>query len=350
MSEGTGRFNHQMLELARKLKEMTQADLREGTKISQPQLSRLEQGLVDATSEDVERLARVLGFPVSFFYQTAAVYPIMTPFHRKRAGLSKRIQERAESLANLKKIHLTKLMGSIEVDGDNIPRLSPEDYSGDPRIAAKKIRGFFKLPRGPIPCVVEILEDVGVFIFMEDFGTPQLEGFTLIGDSIKPLIFLNRAFPGDAERLTLAHELGHIVMHDVPTQTVEQEAWAFASEFLMPADDIIPDLRLARQLSDFADLKRKWKTSMAALIRRKKDLALIDDNQYRYLMMSMSPYRVKEPVQIPQEQPTLFNELMKTYAEEYKYTQQNMLELLCIHEDMFSTLYKENPKRLRLVR
>jgi Zn-dependent peptidase ImmA (M78 family) len=344
-----GRFNHQMLELARKYKEMTQAELREKTGISQPQLSRLEQGLVEGSSEDVEKLASVLGFPESFFFQTAAVYPVMTPFHRKRAGLGKRIQERAEALANLKKIHLTKLLGMIEIDG-SIPRLNPEDYDGDPRIAAQKIRGYFKLPRGPIPNVVEIFEDAGVFIFLEDFGTPQLEGFTLIGDSVQPLIFLNRAFPGDAERLTLAHELGHIVMHDVPTQTVEQEAWTFAAEFLMPANDIILDLRLAKQLDDFANLKRKWKTSMAALIRRKKDLGIIDDNRYRYLMMKMSPYRVKEPVMIPQELPTLFDELITTYTEEYAYTKENILELLCLDSELYAKLYKENPKRLRLVK
>jgi Zn-dependent peptidase ImmA (M78 family) len=198
--------------------------------------------------------------------------------------------------------------------------------------------------------VVEILEEAGVFIFLEDFETTQLEGFTLIGDSTQPLIFLNRAFPGDAERLTLCHELGHMVMHDVPTQTVEQEAWQFAAEFLMPANDITPDLRMVRQFEDYANLKRKWKTSMAALIRRSKDLGIIDDNKYRYLMMKMSPYRVREPVTIPVESPTLFEELMTTYTGEYAYSREDLLSLLCIDDRLFSTLYKEQPNRLRIVK
>jgi Zn-dependent peptidase ImmA (M78 family) len=52
-----------------------------------------------------------------------------------------------------------------------------------------------------------------------------------------------KVIPGDRERLTLAHEVGHVVMHHLPTEEdPEDEANLFAATFLMPADDIHGDL------------------------------------------------------------------------------------------------------------
>ncbi len=38
-------------------------------------------------------------------------------------------------------------------------------------------------------------------------------------------------------RLTLAHELGHMVMHRVPNASMEDQAFRIGAEFLMPDQD-----------------------------------------------------------------------------------------------------------------
>jgi hypothetical protein len=54
-----------------------------------------------------------------------------------------------------------------------------------------------------------------------------------------------------------------------------------------------------------ARLKREWKVSMAALLRRAQSLNIVTDWQYRSVMVEMSAlgYRTAEPVEIDRERP-----------------------------------------------
>lgn len=101
---------------------------------------------------------------------------------------------------------------------------------------------------------------------MEDTG---LSGLSYKVAGLPPLIFINKNQPVDRYRFTLAHELGHLVMHRAPTPTMEDEANAFAAELLMPASDIYNDLRNI-SIEKAAALKPFWRTSMAALFYRAK--------------------------------------------------------------------------------
>jgi Zn-dependent peptidase ImmA (M78 family) len=296
----------------------------------------------------VELISSSLGFPEDFFFISEYYYSPITPFHRKRASLAKKSLESAEATANLRRIHLKKLLQAVDIDG-SIPKLSIDEYDSPQKIA-QVVRKYFSLPHGPILNIVDILEDKGVFIFLEEFDSIQLSGFTLIENgSQPPIIFVNKNAPGDMERLTIAHELGHIVMHDVLNEHIEEEAWAFAAEFMMPECDIYDDLRRAKTIHDFSLLKRKWKISMSALIRRSKDLSILTENQYRYWMQKMAPYRKKEPVQVPQEKPSLYRELINTYKEELNYSKEELCKILSINKEMYDEMYEEKENRIRLV-
>ncbi|HAG99910.1 MAG TPA: hypothetical protein DCL75_13910 [Ktedonobacter sp.] len=108
---------------------------------------------------------------------------------------------------------------------------------------------------------------------------------------------------------TLAHEIGHIVMHQIPTENMEEEADRFAAEFLMPSRDISPDLD-SITFTNLARLKSYWKVSMAALIVRANDMGKITQRQYRTLFeqMNKNGYRMNEPIPIPVEEPALLKE------------------------------------------
>jgi len=341
------RFQPEMLSLARKIQGFTQSELHNKSGISQAHLSKIEQGLQIPTDDLVEKLSQTLGFPVDFFFQNNRYFPPITPFHRKRTSLGKKAQEQAEAIANLKRIHLEKLLVSFDT-GKMIPKLDIEEY-GTPEKVAQVLRTYLQLPRGPIENLVMVLEDHGVFIFLEDFVSMQLAGFTLIGNDTTPIIFINKEFPGDAERLTIAHELGHIVMHAIISKSAEDEAWRFAAEFMMPKADISFELRKARKVADFADLKRKWKISMLALMRRSHELNFIVDTHYRYLMQAMARYRIEEPVLTPQEIPSLFDELIAQYKNEYDYSDDEIAQVLTIYKEMYQDLYG-SPNAIRLVK
>jgi len=333
-------FQPEMLSLARKIQGFTQSELHAQSGISQAHLSKIEQGLQEPTEEHVEKLSFALGFPPDFFFQNNRYFPPITPFHRKRTSLGKKAQEQAEAIANLKRIHLEKLLIAFDIE-KIIPKLEIDEY-GTPEKVAQVLRTYLQLPKGPVQNLVMVLEDHGVFIFLEDFTSMQLSGFTLIGNDTTPIIFINKEAPGDAERLTLAHELGHIVMHAIISKSVEDEAWRFATEFMMPRADISFELRRARKVADFADLKRKWKISMVALMRRSHELNFITDTHYRYLMQAMARYRIEEPVQTPQEIPSLFDELITKYKTEYDYSDDEIAKVLTVHKEMYQDLYVKN--------
>jgi Zn-dependent peptidase ImmA (M78 family) len=119
--------------------------------------------------------------------------------------------------------------------------------------------------------------------------------------------------------MSLAHELGHLVLHrnfSGGTQELESDAYQFASELLMPANLMVEDLRLERlNLFRLAALKKKWQVSMQSLARRARDLQVISDRQYRYLMkqMSMKGWRLEEPAFEPLqvERPRAFRKLVE---------------------------------------
>ena len=98
------------------------------------------------------------------------------------------------------------------------------------------------------------------------------------------------------------HEIGHIIMHQMPSDEMEAQSDRFAAEFLMPASEIKSDLRQLR-LQQLPALKTIWKVSMAAVVKRAFDLGQITERQYRYLFteLSMQGWRTKEPIQIPVE-------------------------------------------------
>jgi Zn-dependent peptidase ImmA (M78 family) len=90
-------------------------------------------------------------------------------------------------------------------------------------------------------------------------------------------------------RFTLAHELGHLVMHRFPTENMETEANEFASTLLMPSADMRSAF-LGRRvtLELLAALKPEWKVAMQALLMRATSLKCVSPNQARYLWQQIS--------------------------------------------------------------
>ena len=88
--------------------------------------------------------------------------------------------------------------------------------------------------------------------------------------------------------MSVAHELGHLILHRYVTsgtQELETNAYSFASELQMPSNAILGDLTAEKlNLFRLAKLKGTWGVSMQALARRSRELEVINDCQYRYLM------------------------------------------------------------------
>lgn len=79
--------------------------------------------------------------------------------------------------------------------------------------------------------------------------TRYFDGVSFTTDKGSFVLVLNKNFSNDHKRLTIAHELGHIIMHLFPNYPIpdyrdkENEAFRFAAEFLMPSESIKPSLK-----------------------------------------------------------------------------------------------------------
>jgi Zn-dependent peptidase ImmA (M78 family)/DNA-binding XRE family transcriptional regulator len=347
MSRATDSFDRvrpAMVTLAREGRGLTQSKLADLIGISQGHLSKIEAGLIPATDQIAERLAVALNYPVEFFALTEPIYGPGTSefFHRKRQALSSRLLDQLHATINIRRIHVSRLLRAVELDPDAIPELDPDEFGENSAEVARAVRAAWSLTKGPVHNVTHAIEDAGGIVLLSDFGTPLLDAVSRWVPGLPPLFFVNQDAPGDRARLTLAHELGHMVMHRVARPDMEVQAFEFASEFLMPERDIrmqLDGLTLDRLIA----LKLHWKVSMQALLRRAQDLGRIEPGKARYLwsQIARAGYRTREPVEgdIPREEPRQLAEILRIYREPLAYSPEQLARLLKLNLDELAILY-----------
>ncbi len=352
-------LNGGMLLLARKRRRKTQTDLAKETGIAQAAISRVENGAREALSEEeVSIIANTLQFPVKFFYERDSYYRKPISVHgaafRKKASVSVRDQEAIVSMANQYVIHVQKLLEAIDLEpqfpllqfevigeqGFGAEHAQAVDSASE---AARRVRASWGLGDGPLLSLVKYVEATGVFVLFGDFGGADIDGVTLRPEGMRPIIVINSSRPADRQRLSLAHEYGHVVLHAFPYDAMEKEAYEFAAELLMPATAIAKDFRQKLSLPRLGQLKLKWRVAMSALIYRAKSLAAISDYQATalYKKMSMYGYRVVEPVEfdIPRETPSLATQLIDLHMTSLGYTSAELADAALTNEQEFLLMH-----------
>jgi Zn-dependent peptidase ImmA (M78 family)/DNA-binding XRE family transcriptional regulator len=288
---------------------MTQGELAERVDITQATLSRYESGLREPDAETLGALARELGVTVKFIQHAGRAHGAMAvDAHMRRRGTAQAtIWKRLEARLNMYRMHASLMTEEVTIRTERrLPTFDPIDVS--PEDAARLVRMQWAMPVGPIRNLMAWIEAAGCLVIEEDFGTPRVDGMSQwVG--AQPVIFINAAAPTDRKRLTLAHELGHLVLHSTEiVEEVEEQATAFAAEFLMPLEVIRPQLRGLRFDALF-DLKREWGVSMAALIERAFRAGLMTKEQRAsfYKKLGVHGWRTREPVseELPPERPNL---------------------------------------------
>lgn len=281
--------------------------------VTQVALSRYENDQREPDDETLEQLAGALGLTGRFLKQASLMRGGLALYAhaRRRASASVRIWKRAEARLNILRLQMHRLLNVIDFDVPNIlSTLDLLDYT--PGDAARLTRAQWRMMMGPVRGITGWMEATGCVVLQWDFGTPGIDAISQWVSDF-PVVLVNSQLPTDRMRFTLAHELGHLVLHGAPVQIssekeVEQEATDYAAEFLMPADEIRSDLRNL-SLGKLSDLKRYWMVSMAALVERAYRLQTITAAQRTSLYKGLSTrgWRKREPLseQLPPEEPAI---------------------------------------------
>lgn len=349
------RVNPEMLILARESRGMSQVELATKTKIAASILCRYETETLRPADHHLGIIAEALEYPTSFFYNEDKRYGFGSNclYHRKRVSLPPSDLRKLQAKANIFRIRVSKLLKGAQVEAKlKFPKFDIGEYEGDVDHIANLVRAAWKLPMGPIKNLVELVEQAGGIVSYFPFETRKLDAISHWAPGGQPIFFLNSEMPADRCRFTLAHEIGHIVMHEFSTVDQEKEADRFASELLMPADEITKDLAPPLTLAKLAQLKPYWRVSMQALAVRAYHLEVISKDQYRRLftIMSRMGYRLTEPVTIPREEPQVFSALISVYLSDHKYTIEELSKHLDVRDAEFRRDYLASRANLRLVK
>lgn len=348
-------INGERIRQAREYRGLTQVELAELIGLDQSAVAHLESGRFQVSRSALETIALRTGFPIAFFSQeTAPDFPLGTLQYRSHAALTraeKRLSYRHAELGHEIAYWLLARMKPVPV---MIGRLNT-----DPANAARLTRSAMRLASDrPIPSVVNALEKAGVLVLALAPIVSHIEAFsTWAGtDSPRPVLVMIAGKPGDRERMSAGHDLGHLVLPARGDQKqTEREAFQFAAEFLMPAEAMLAELTPPVTLTRLAELKARWGVSIQALIRRAKDLNIISDRQYRYLFeqLGMQGWRTTEPVYIPSERPRGVRRMaellygtpidIKKFADDVRVTPQVINEMLSLYAAGAETLSPPKP-------
>ena len=348
------RINHRQVQLARESRGYTQKEMTECIEgLNQGNLSKMEKGIIPINENMLSKIATFLNYPISFFYKECQPRELNSFFYRKCATASQKQINILEAKQEIIRMSLDELTDSIEIPEYDIPNI-PISESLTASEIARRIRIYLSINSGPVNNLVTLLESHGVTIMFFNDAPEKFSGVTMCTSKGLPIIFVNNNHSNDKKRFTIAHELGHLVMHLRNNQRVysqdnkelDTEADHFASEFLMPAEECKLDL-MGLKYHELPSLKYYWKISKAAIAYKAKELNRISASQYKYIMMQLSQtgQRKKEKEIIEIDTPTILNQVIDLHRKELGYTDEELSELLGLsNSDINNLLIYTNKK------
>jgi Zn-dependent peptidase ImmA (M78 family) len=315
---GTTTFIPARLKMARAIRQMTATALAAEAGTTPPWVSLSERSRETPSPE----FARVLNFPVDFFYRPLEQLPPSDAFHfRATSRLAKKDEDTARALSALAMELSDWIETTYRAPVPAVPELQDLIDSDDevaPEQATEALRGAWGLGVAPVKNLLQLLESKGAKIYSAGGPLQAIDAFSF-RHGATPVIFLNVHKSAERLRFDLAHELGHLVMHGgslnvAPGKEKEQAANDFASSFLMPRSDVLGSIRGNLMLEDLLVLKQRWRVSAMALNLRAHRLGVISEWTYGALakQLSIAGFRRGEPgSDLRVESSSLLTQVMK---------------------------------------
>lgn len=330
--------------LARKASGLSQEKLGKAVGVSANMIKKYEHNTSMPSSSIMLKLSEALSTRIEFFFRPINVELTGIEYRKKAktpVKLLKRIEadvldqaERWLELANLwSNFPISKF--KIEMDIPFVNKI--EDIES----IANDLRAYWKLGTNPIPNLIDLLESKGILVLVTDVISEQdgncFDGLQATINDM-PIIVVGSGWTGDRQRFTLAHELGHLILHGKLSEHIDEEkaCHRFASAFLIPAEElkqIFGSQRKNVSPRELGFIKHEFGISMSACLYRLKDLGVITESKHRQYMFHFSKngWRKKEPGEpYPIETTYLFPQLVHRAISENIISESKGAELLKI--------------------
>ncbi len=298
----------------------------------------------------MERLSAALNLQPDFFLRPFPYDEAVPLYFRSLASATKgarmRAAERHKWLGELTSyveqfVQLPPVLIPVPEPAPNWPTLEP----GQVEEIATFVRRAWGFGDGAISDVTMLLENHGVVVSSTGMWSEALEAFSGWLDH-RPFIVIEGVSASAARsRMSLCHELGHLVLHrDVPIavlddkqtfKQVEAQAWRFASAFLLPEEAFRADVRWPT-LETFRILKPKWKVSIQAMLNRARDLGMVtpEAEQAMWRSLTRRGWRAVEPLdeELLPERPGLLRDAIRLMIESRVITVNQLVDDTALSE------------------
>lgn len=279
-------FSPDKLRLARCAAGRSLADIGDLLAVTRQYAHKLEINAIPSSTQ-LKQLSDLLGVDERFFFTPRRGSVDLEQCHfRSVRSSSQTLKKTVAAQVEMFELLVDELEKEVA-----FPPVSFKPYDGPTPAAdeieriAETFRRDHGLGLGPISSMTKLAEKVGVLVVNLADVDERVDAFSLFNK--RPLIVRSTAksSPG-RQRFDLAHELGHLVMHqgiETGCRHTEDQANQFASALLMPRASFaseFPAMR-GRYLNWHAlkELKLRWKVSFKALIYRGRALDLLTAEQ-----------------------------------------------------------------------
>jgi Zn-dependent peptidase ImmA (M78 family) len=353
-------FHGSLLKLAREARGWAQAELSERSGIAQGSISKYEKGLQQPSGSQVSGLSEAVGVAPGFFADGEARPAAV--MYRSRSLRSARLEAHVRARLNVARLVAQRLLADIEVD--TVARFPDADMDFEsPETAANHLRSAWWIAPGPLEGLCDYLEASGGVVVRADLGTDQAVAAYMhpLSDPVRWFFVNTRVSAGDRVRFSVAHELGHAVLHEgdlaPDSRAAETESNLFAGAMLLPERDFRAELPRGRlRLEHLIELKRRWGVSLQTIAMRAHEVGGLSARDLSRIFREISArgYRTVEPVSVPVERPKLLARAISIHREQHGYDDADLARVAQIEPHMLSDLLPDHfappsSPRLRLV-
>ena len=322
-------YNPDRVVLLRQIERMTQKRLAEETGMTQGTLSKLQNKQIEFTDDAARKISMATDYPLSFFLDHDEPAPVVDLTYRHTSSASVgELNAIAAEYALLRSV-VRKLSSALRLQSKTswidvvAPHESELEQNRIERLADNTRTHLGLDKSGSIPNLTRAIEKRGIVVAplhaLTSKQTAQLnsDGVTQPNGKGIPVIgYSTKGHTGDRLRFTIAHELGHLILHRYRRprlyREMEREAHQFAGALLMPQRDAELIMPRHLMLADLVRLKAGWGMSISSMISRASNLGIIDADRTRSLRIQLSArgWRKEEPVHVGDEHPILLRQMI----------------------------------------
>jgi Zn-dependent peptidase ImmA (M78 family)/DNA-binding XRE family transcriptional regulator len=313
----------------RNLFGITQEDLARRLGVTQGFLSQIERGARGLPDAMLVRASEEFSLPTAFFAVVEAEADRGPVTFRKSAAASARDEHRVVEFYGEAARLFRDVSGGSGYRTTDLP--DPAEYDDDPDLVAEAMRSAAGLGVDePVRNAVRAVERLGIGVVDNlDVLDGDSAGHVAVSrpswQTDRPLVALVAQVPGAVKRLTVLHEVGHLIFDRnlaapiASTRSPEEKrAYRFAGAYLLPNCVVRARVSETLTLHGYLRIKADYGMSVGAIIIRARDLRVISAQRARSLQIQLSAqgWRTAEPVPVPDERPLLLGQaLTRAYGQ-----------------------------------